>query len=148
MHLEFQPADAPDPDAQFSVAPEQITTELLELCEDFLHQASPIVRTELRQFLTEHGHHGGLGWLLDALSFTTFNHTPAGRTRPSRSPRWRSWAWRLVRWCLEGSRPPGPRSWGSGNYLTLLMMFFIVSDKVFSIFDKAVRSCEKLSCRS
>jgi non-ribosomal peptide synthetase component E (peptide arylation enzyme) len=31
--------------------------------------------TELRQFLTEHGCHGGLGWFLDALGFTTFNHT-------------------------------------------------------------------------
>jgi len=33
MHHEFQPADAPDPsdpDVQFSVGSEQITTELLE----------------------------------------------------------------------------------------------------------------------
>jgi hypothetical protein len=44
-----------------SVPPEQITTELLELCEEFLRQARPIVHTELGQFLTEHGHHGGLG---------------------------------------------------------------------------------------
>jgi hypothetical protein len=78
MHLEFQPADAPDPadpDAQFGVPPEQITTELLELCEQFFRQASPTVRTELRQFLTEHGHRGGLGWFLDALGFTTLNYT-------------------------------------------------------------------------
>jgi len=55
MHLEFQPADAPDPaypDVQFGVAPEQIITELLELCEEFLRQASPLVHAELRQFLT------------------------------------------------------------------------------------------------
>ena len=74
MHLEFQPADAPDPgypDVQFGVAPEQIITELLELCEEFLRQASPLVHAELRQFLTEHGHHGGLGWFLDAIGFTT-----------------------------------------------------------------------------
>ena len=70
MHLEFLPADAPEPepDAQISVPPEHIT-ELLELCEQFFRQASPSVHTELRQFLTEHGHHGGLGWFLDALSF-------------------------------------------------------------------------------
>jgi hypothetical protein len=77
MHLEFQPADAPDPadpDAQFGVAPEQITTELLELCEQFFRQASTIVHTELGQFLNEHGHPGGLGWFLDALGFTTLNH--------------------------------------------------------------------------
>jgi len=28
------------------------------------------VHSELRQFLTERGRHGGLGWFLDALSFT------------------------------------------------------------------------------
>ena len=75
MHLEFQPADAPDPDAQFSVPPEQITAELLELCDEFLRQASPLVHTELREFLTEHGHHGDLGWFIDVLGFTTLNHT-------------------------------------------------------------------------
>ena len=31
--------------------------------------------TELRQFLTEHGHHGGLGWFLDALGFTCLIRT-------------------------------------------------------------------------
>jgi hypothetical protein len=61
LHLEFLPSDAPEPDALISVPPEQITTELLELCEEFLRQARPIVHTELGQFLTEHGHHGGLG---------------------------------------------------------------------------------------
>jgi hypothetical protein len=86
MHLEFQPADAPDPDAQVSVPPEQITTELLELCDEFFRQASPIVHTELRQFLTDHGHRGGLGWFLDALGFTTLNYTaldnnPGGASR-------------------------------------------------------------------
>lgn len=76
MHLEFHPADAPDPadpDVQFSVAPEQITTELLELCEEFFRQASPMVHGELDQFLTEHGHSGGLGWFIDALGFTPLN---------------------------------------------------------------------------
>jgi hypothetical protein len=68
------PGDEPGPDAQFSVPPEQITTELLELCTEFLRQASPIVHTELREFLTENGYHnGGLGWFIDALSFTTRN---------------------------------------------------------------------------
>ena len=71
------PDDAPDPDAQVSIPPEQITTELLKLCEEFLREACPIVHTELRQFLTEHGHYGGLGWFLDALSITTFKRTPA-----------------------------------------------------------------------
>jgi hypothetical protein len=78
MHYEFQPADAPDPadpDVQFGVAPQQITTELLALCEQFLRDASPAVHTELDQFLTEHGHQGGLGWLLDVLGFTTLNRT-------------------------------------------------------------------------
>lgn len=64
------PADAPDPCAQLSAAPEKVTAELFELCEQFLRQASPIVHSKLRQFLTERGRHGGLGWFLDALSFT------------------------------------------------------------------------------
>jgi hypothetical protein len=84
MHLEFQPADAPDPadpDVAFGVAPEQITTELLELCEQFFRQASPTVHTELRQFLTEHGHHRGLGWFLDALGFTTLNRAALNNHR-------------------------------------------------------------------
>ena len=53
MHYEFQPADAPDPadpDVQFGVAPQQITTELLALCEQFLRDASPAVHTELDQW--------------------------------------------------------------------------------------------------
>ncbi|QNJ89926.1 hypothetical protein HZU40_00205 (plasmid) [Mycolicibacterium fluoranthenivorans] len=79
MHLEFVPTDAPDrddPDIQFGVAPEQITTELLELCEQFLRQASPLVHTELRQFLTEQGYHpAALGWFIDALGFTTLHRT-------------------------------------------------------------------------
>jgi hypothetical protein len=59
-----------------NVPAEQITAELLELCEEFLRQASPIVHTELRQFLTAHGYHlGGLGWFLDALGFTCLIHT-------------------------------------------------------------------------
>jgi len=82
MHLEFQPADAPDPDAQFSVPPEQITAELLELCDEFFRQASPIVHTELRHFLAEHGYHpSGLGWFIDALGFTTLNRTAPPDTR-------------------------------------------------------------------
>jgi hypothetical protein len=60
---------------QFSVAPEQITNELLEICDEFFRQGSPIVHTELRQFLTEHGHHGGPEWFLDALSFTTIQRS-------------------------------------------------------------------------
>jgi hypothetical protein len=51
------------------------TTELLELCEQFFRQAGPIVHAELRQFLTGHGHYGGLGWFLDALGFSAFNRT-------------------------------------------------------------------------
>lgn len=34
-----------------------------------------MVHTELDQFLTEHGHQGGLGWFIDALGFTTLNRT-------------------------------------------------------------------------
>ncbi len=79
MHLEFLPTDAPDPadpDVQVGVAPEQITTELLALCEQFLRQASPIVHAELREFLTEQGYHpAALGWFIDALGFTTLHRT-------------------------------------------------------------------------
>jgi hypothetical protein len=44
------------------------------------------VHTELRQFLTDHGHRGGLGWFLDALRFTNLNYTtldnnPGGASR-------------------------------------------------------------------
>ena len=88
MHLEFAPAPEPDPDVQFGVAPDQITTELLELCEQFLRQASPIVHTELSQFLAEHGQHGGLGWFLDAFGFTTLAHRPAA-TATDRGLPWR-----------------------------------------------------------
>lgn len=72
MHYEFPFAapDPADPDVQFGVAPEQIPTQLLELCEQFLRQASPAVHIALDQFLTEHGHQGGLGWFIDALGFT------------------------------------------------------------------------------
>ena len=70
MHLEFIPTDAPDPadpDICFGVPPDQITTELFELCEEFLSHASPIVHAELRHFLDESGYRpGGLGWFLDA----------------------------------------------------------------------------------
>jgi hypothetical protein len=75
MHLEFRPSDAPEPTARVRVPAGQITTELLKLCEEFLRPASPIVHTELRQFLAEHGHHGGIGWFLDALGFTTLSRT-------------------------------------------------------------------------
>jgi hypothetical protein len=84
MHFDLLPSNEPDPDAQFGVPPEQITAELLELCAEFLRQASPIVHTELRQFLTEHGHHhGGLGWFLDALGFTTTLNRTALDNNPS-----------------------------------------------------------------
>lgn len=73
MHYEFRPTDAPDPAVTCGVAPEQLTTKMLELCDEFFRHASPIVHTALRQFLTEHGHSGGLGWFLDTLGFTTFN---------------------------------------------------------------------------
>lgn len=53
---------------------QQITMELLELCEEFLRRASPIVHAELCRFLTDRGHRGGLGWFLDALGFTTLHH--------------------------------------------------------------------------
>lgn len=75
MHLEFLDAAATDPGVQFGVPPGQITSELLELCEEFFRLASPIVHAELRQFLSEHGHHGGLGWFLDALGFTVLGRT-------------------------------------------------------------------------
>ena len=50
--------------------------ELVEICDEFFRQASPIVHTGLDQFLTENGHPGGLGWFLDALSLTTPSNSP------------------------------------------------------------------------
>lgn len=86
MHHEFPPTDAPDPadpDVQFGAAPEQVTTELLELCEQFLRQASPIVHTELSDFLTENGYRpGSLGWFLDTLGFTTLLNRTASANSP------------------------------------------------------------------
>lgn len=91
MHLEFQPAEAPDPtdpDVVFGVAPELITTELLELCEEFLRHASPIVHTELSQFLTEKGYRsGGLGWFLDVLGCTTLLNRTAPQLDPGATSR-------------------------------------------------------------
>lgn len=85
MHLEFQPGDAPDPndpDVRFGVAPERITTEMLALCREFLRQASPLVHAELSQFLSDHGHRGGLGWFLDVLGFTTVDRTAGDHADP------------------------------------------------------------------
>lgn len=76
MHLEFRPGDEPGPDIQVGVAPEKITTELLALCKQFLRPASPVVHTELCEFLTEQGYHrAALGWFIDALGFTTLHRT-------------------------------------------------------------------------
>jgi hypothetical protein len=85
MHNALLPTDAPDPtdpDVQFSAASEQITTALLKLCEEFLRHASPIVHTELSQFLTENDYRpGNLGWFLDTLGFTTLlNRIAADRS--------------------------------------------------------------------
>jgi hypothetical protein len=44
-----------------------------ELCEEFFRKASALVHSERGQFLTEHGHHGDLGWFLDALGFSNLN---------------------------------------------------------------------------
>jgi hypothetical protein len=78
MHREFMPADAPDPadpDIEFGFAPKHFIAELLGLCEEFFRQASPLVHSELSQFLTEHGHLGGLGWFLDNLGFNTLDRS-------------------------------------------------------------------------
>jgi hypothetical protein len=91
MHHEFPPTDAPypaDADVQFGAPPEQVTTELLELCEQFLRQASPIVHTELSDFLTENGYRpGSLGSLLDTLGFTTLLNRTASANSPGAVPR-------------------------------------------------------------
>lgn len=78
MLPESQPSGQPDPDVQFGVPPEQITAELVGLCAEFFREASPTVYNELRHFLTEHGYcHGGLGWFIDALGFTSLTpHRP------------------------------------------------------------------------
>lgn len=78
MHDEFQPTDAidhADPDVHYGIAPEQITSELLQLCEEFFRHASPNVHGELHQFLTDHGCPGDLGWFLDVLGFTALDRT-------------------------------------------------------------------------
>jgi hypothetical protein len=58
---------------------------VLELCEEFLRRSSPLVHAELRQFLTEHGHHRGLGRFLDAIGFTSLarrlDKTPGAASR-------------------------------------------------------------------
>jgi hypothetical protein len=55
------------------VAREVLTAELLGLCDEFFRHANPAVHTELRRFLTDHGHHRatGLGWFIDSLGLTT-----------------------------------------------------------------------------
>ena len=83
MHYELTPADAPDPDdpdVVFGVPPEQITTELLGLCEQFFRHAGPAVHAELDQFLTAHAHPGGIGWFIDALGFATLTRATPDST--------------------------------------------------------------------
>jgi hypothetical protein len=70
MHVEFMPADAPDPDGQISAAPAKVTAELFELCDEFLRQGQPNRPQRAAPVPTERGRHGGLGWFLDALGFT------------------------------------------------------------------------------
>jgi hypothetical protein len=59
MPDEFLARDTPDPadpDVQFGLAPEQSSTGLIELREEFLRSAGPTVHTELREILTENGY--------------------------------------------------------------------------------------------
>jgi hypothetical protein len=63
---------APDPDVQFGVAPEQLTTECSNSARSSSARRAPS-STPSCEFLIAHAHHGALGWFLDALGFTTLN---------------------------------------------------------------------------
>ena len=68
----YEPTEPPPDDADFGPTHDEIITELLTLTHDFFRQASPATREELRQFLTERGHHptAGLDAFLDRLGFS------------------------------------------------------------------------------
>lgn len=88
---------------------EQFATELLELCEECLRQASRIVHTELREFLTEKGYcASSLGWFLDALGFTALLNRTAPdkpRRRVSGEHPWPTSAAESVDF-VDADRPP------------------------------------------
>ena len=78
MHLEFQPADAPDPDdpdVEYGVrqnrSPPSYSNSARSSSARPAHSCTP----SCDEFLTEHGHHGGLGWFIDVLGFTTLTRT-------------------------------------------------------------------------
>jgi hypothetical protein len=68
----YQPSEPPPEDADFGPSAEEITADLLTLTWEFFNQASPLVRAELRQFLTDHGHHpiAGTAAFLDRLQLS------------------------------------------------------------------------------
>ena len=49
---------------------DQRLTEVLQICEEFLGQASPATHHELDTFLRTRGNNGGPGWLIDMLALT------------------------------------------------------------------------------
>jgi len=77
----YQPSEPPPEDADFGPGGDAITAELLTLTWQFFTHASPTVRAELRQFLTDRGHHpvAGLEAFLDRLQFSTERHHHPGR---------------------------------------------------------------------
>lgn len=79
----YQPTELPPEDADFGPCHHEITAELLTLTHDFFDQASPTVRDELRQFLTNQGHHPitGLQAFLDRLQFSATLHRNPGQPR-------------------------------------------------------------------
>jgi len=51
---------------------DKILQEVLQLCEEFLGQASPVTREELDTFLQARGHHGGPSLLIDLLGLARY----------------------------------------------------------------------------
>ena len=49
---------------------DRLLPEVLQICEQFLGQASPATRDELDTFLLARGNSGGPGWLIDMLGLT------------------------------------------------------------------------------
>jgi hypothetical protein len=76
----YEPTELPPDNADFGPSHDEITAELLTLTHNFFDQASTAVRDELRQFLTNRGHHPitGLEAFLDRLQFSaTLHHNPS-----------------------------------------------------------------------
>jgi hypothetical protein len=83
-----EPAGPPQEDTVHTgPGQQQILAELLTLTWEFLSQASPAVRDDLRAFLTSRGYHpqASLGWFLDTLQLSA-TRLPADGASPDPPP--------------------------------------------------------------